>query len=492
MCTRTDYREAIRRIYYDDKQPRQTVTPQLVYQAAATVEQLFPPKDTDEAFRTLTALNLLNTAVKLPWGALMVTYDYIKGFAACLFTALAYTQLPGVSIYWDRQDDVAYFRIYGVQISFHHVTRLADFAGVLPLVNHEPQQWDGLRLQRVSVELFRMANAAPWTCNQSEREYLNRSMQHFEPPDLRGLERQNRTRYADGYATLRLALNFNIWRSDFFILHRRKDRRDFPVMRYDGQNYRELMAFLTDRQQKIPQRSRKTLTEGHLYYVTPQMRISSLQVSRYILCLTQNSYLRVGHRLYNLCLSYSMARYLSMLFPTLLFVNTLNYNHFKSAQKYYACKDIATVPFDSEARRLKVWIPVDIRGQLQGFDPSTLPSWLVNDYVNTEEYYQEFEFTYRNNRFGILAYRQFHLLPPVYKHIRIANYYAYVMRDDDKMAIYSLHEEQFVSRFIYDCVWYDQTRCAILAHCDGKTIVIHQFLPELHKLRQITKRKRAK
>ena len=480
MYTRTDYRKEIRRIYFDDKLPRKAVTPTLVYQAAATVEQLFPPKDANETFCILAALNLLNTAVKLPWGAQLVTYDYIKGFAACLFTALAYVQLSDVSIYWDKLEDVAYFRIYGVQISFHHVTRFASFVEVLPLVNHTPQQWDGLRLQLVSVEVFQMANATPWPCSLRDREYLKYAMRNFEPPDLSQLEKQNRPRYANGYETLRLVLNFNIWRSDFFILHRRKDCRDFPVMRYDGQNYRELMMFLTDKHPQIPRRSRKTLTPGHLYYITPQMRISSLHVSRYILCLTQNSYLRIGRTLYNLCLSYSMARYLSMLFPTLLFVNTLNYNRLKSAQKYYACKDIATVPLDSEARRLRVWMAVDIRGQLCNFDPSTLPSWLVNDYVNTEEYYQEFEFTYRNGRFGILAYRQFHLLPPVYKHIFITNYYAQVMRDDNKIAIYSLHEERFVSDFVYDRIWYDHTHCAIFGLRDGKTTVIYQFLPEVY------------
>ena len=457
------------------------VTPKLVFQAALIVEELFPPKNADEAFSILTALNLLNAAVKLPWGCKLTTYGYVKGFAACLFTAQAYLQLPGVAIYWDKQEDVAYFRIHGVQISFHHVTRFTNFIEVLPLVNHTPQQWDGLRLQLICVELFLMANTTPWPCSPQDQKYLKYMMQNFEPPDLIELEKQSRTRYADGYATLRLVLNFNIWRSDFFILHRRKDRRDFPVMRYDGQNYRELMTFLTDRHPQIAQRNKMTLTIGHLYYITPQMRISSLQVSRYILCLTQNSYLKIGHRLYNLCLSYSMARYLSMLFPTLLFVNTLNYNRFKSAQKYYACKDIATVPLDSEARRLKVWIPVDIRGQLQGFDTSTLPAWLVNDYVNTKEYYQEFEFTYHNNHFGILAYRQFRLLPPIYKHISITNYYAQVMRDDDKIAIYSLHDEQFVSGFIYDRVWYDHPHCAILGRCDSKTTVIYQFLPELYK-----------
>ena len=456
------------------------ITPKLVFQAAFIVEELFPPKDADEAFSILTALNLLNAAVKLPWGSKLTTYGYVKGFAACLFTAQAYLQLPSVAIYWDKQEDVAYFRIHGVQISFHHVTRFADFIEVLPLVNHTPQQWDGLRLQLVGAELFLMANT-PKQCSPQDKKYLKYTMQNFAPPDLSELKRQNRTRYANGYAMLRLVLNFNIWRSDLFILHRRKDHRDFPVMRYDGQNYRELMMFLTDKHPQVSQRSRKTLTAGRLYYITPQMRISSLQVSRYILCLTQNNYLRIGHTLYNLCLSYSMARYLSMLFPTLLFVNTLNYNRLKSAQKYYACKDIATVPLDSEARRLKVWMAVDIRGQLQDFDTSTLPAWLVNDYVNTEEYYQKFEFTYHNNHFGILAYRQFRLLPPIYKRIFITNYYAQVTRDDGKIAIYSLHEERFVSGFVYDRVWYDNIHCAILGLCNGETTIIYQFLPELHK-----------
>ncbi|MBQ8487408.1 MAG: hypothetical protein IJ533_10225 [Prevotella sp.] len=481
MSTTTNYKDEVCSIYHDSKQPRLPVTPQLVYQAANTVEHLFPPHSTDDAFKILAALNLLNAAVKMPWGAQMVTYAYIKGYAACMFTVQAYRQLPDLFIYWDKDDDVAYFRVYGIQISFHHVTRFAHFAEVLPIVNHMEQKWDGLRLQLIATELFLMANPTTCPCCTAEEEDLSHIMLNFKQPDLTPIIEKYHKSYADGYATLRLVLNFNIWHSDLFVLYRRKDNHDFPVMRFTGQNYKELMTFLTEENPKVPLRNKKHLHPGCLYYVSPQMRICCLPVSRYILCLTQNSYLRVGHSIYNLCLSYSMARYLAMLFPTLLFVNTLEYNRIKTEQKYYALKDIATEPLDSEARRLKVWIAIDIRGQLQHFDPSTLPGWLINDYVNTPPYYQEFEKTIQAGRYGILAYRKHHLLPPVYKNIYITNYHARVTRDDDKMAIYSLHAEQFISPFVYDRIWYDSDHCVILGLVDGEITVVYQFLPEIYR-----------
>ena len=476
-----NFRDEVRRIYYDNLQQRLPVNAELVYEAASVVEHLFPPQDTDEAFRILTALNLLNTAVKLPWGAQMVTYAYIKGYAACMFVVQAYKQLPSLYIYLDDADDVAYFRVYGVQISFHHLVRTPELAEVLLIANNSPQRWDGLRLQLIAVELFRLANPVALPCTYPQQQRLGLLMLNFTKPNLAPLMARYQQRFANGYATLRLVLNFNIWRSSLFVLHRRKDNLDFPVMRFTGQNYRELMDFLTDYHPKTPIRNKTKLVKGGLYFVSPQMRITCLPVSRYILCLTKNSYLRVGHTIYNLCLSYSMARYLASLFPTLLFVNTLEYNRMKTEQKYYAVKDLATEPLDSEARRLKVWIPIDFRGQFTDFDPSTLPLWLVNDYVNTPAYYQEFELTSENGRYGILAYRKYQLLPPVFKNIRIVRYHARVTRDDGKMAIYSLQEEQFRSGFIYDRIWYESNCCVILGLIDGEVSVIYQFLPELYR-----------
>lgn len=501
-----DYSEAIRRIYDDYTIPRIEVTREMVYKAAFVTESRFPPADKDDVFAILAALNLLNTVVKLPWGRKLVTYNYIKGLAAAMFTELTFRKIEGIDLYYDRGEDIVYFRVYDIQISFHHPARYGSIEEAIIANQLTPQQWDGLRLQKVAAELFHMAVPKPPVCSTVEKAYLQGVMKHaaggllkesplkekcmegspsdeglMEEPALEECaEEKECILPTDSYSELQMILNFNIWRCNKVTLHHRKDHRDVPIIRYTGQNYDELTKFLTQNRPYIPRRYKSAFLRGCLYCISAKLRIIRLPVSQYIMTLTQNSFIKKGGRLFNLCLSYSMARYLSMLFPNLMFVNTLDYNRMAtSSKKYYATKDIATVPMTSKARQLKVWIAIDIGGELTDFDPYTLPEWLVSDYANTDIFFREFEKIRKNGHVGILAYREILLLPPVYRRIDFAGYQAYVKRDDGKVAVYSLHKEAFISDFVYDRVWYENLHCAVMGMKDGKITVIYQFLPEI-------------
>lgn len=139
-----------------------------VFQAGLVVETCFPPATEDDAFRVLTALNLLNAAVKQPGGAELVSYAYIKGMAACLFVHLLLHPLPGVEPYWDADERIAYFRVRGWQVSFHYVLFTPTMRRVVERSQLRPQTWDGLRLQMVAADLFLLANpqAAFFPCEQ--------------------------------------------------------------------------------------------------------------------------------------------------------------------------------------------------------------------------------------------------------------------------------------------------------------------------------------
>lgn len=56
--------------------------------AATVVERYFPPKNVNEAYAIVAALNRLNALVKQPQGSHVVSYGYIKGMVACMFLLL--------------------------------------------------------------------------------------------------------------------------------------------------------------------------------------------------------------------------------------------------------------------------------------------------------------------------------------------------------------------------------------------------------------------
>ena len=215
---------------------------------------------------------------------------------------------------------------------------------------------------------------------------------------------------------------------------------------------------------------------GRYYFLNRLKRVTWVSEYWKVLFLTQNNYLKDGSRYKNLCITYNIARYLALHFPSLRFACTLNFNRLQVRPRLYTLSALECVPAGSNARRLKVWLVVDHDNSLKGFDAALLPAWLIDEYMSAEDYYAEYEIVSgANGRKGIYAYRHHHLLPPVYRDIQIRNYYAYVTGDNGRQAIYSLAQERFVSDFIYQEVYYDTRLGAIVGKVDGAEHIVYVF-----------------
>ena len=460
--------------------------------AGVVVETLYPPATAMDALHVLVALNLLNAYVKQPDGTDTVTYTYIKGMAASLFARLLESPIDGVSVYLDRTDHVAYFKALGVQISFHYVPLYRELTDHLPEACCHPQNWEGRQLQKVAVQLFRRFCPDGLPVNADLLTTVRHRMLHYNRPTLQIADKptdstspcaipKHRRRIAppfceDKEASLQMAFVFNIWQQSKFTLWRRKDNRLLNVNRYNGTNYHRLIDFLVGSLPRVYRRSQTTMECKKLYHVSPQKLIRCISPSYHMLTLTRNNYLLIGKRFYNLCFTSGIARYLAVLYPRLRFVCTLNYNRLSATRRYFGLTDLYRVPIQSRSRYLKVWMAYDPRFLLRNFDPTTLPQPLIDDYMEAEDYYKEFEII-RNHLGlkGIYAYRHYHLLPPVYPEIRIRNYHAYVLNDQGLWAIYALCEECFRTDFIFERIWYDSDNGAIVGAIDGVRHTIFQF-----------------
>lgn len=486
----TDFSEEVSRLYANCADHALPLNEEYALRAGLIVERLFPPATTDAAFQILASLNLLNAVVKHAWGRKVVGYAYIKGMAASLLQWLLLHPVEGVSPYWDAVDRIVYFRVWGVQISFHYIPMTEELLACLSDAVMPHQEWTGIQLQKIAVEVFNLAVHDAGAYDVHDEHYVRHVLTHCwlppgEEPPAKPLEEHypdpgSQCQYLpfteDKMLSLHTALHFHIWRQGVFTLWRRKDKRPLPLVRFDGTNYRAAMNYLLAEDPRIPRRSRKSLKKGCFYYVSPKKRITCLNRSNYVLRLTQNSYLRTAGGYRNLCVTYGIARYLSLLYPTLKFVCTLNINHLTEQRIFYSYTELSRVPLPSPARMLKVWIVVDTKNLLDDFSTELLPQTLIDDYLQTEDYYQEFEIVHDSRGMkGIVAYRRFTILPTAYRDIRLYNYHADVLGDNGLWAIFSLNQERFVSDFIYSSIWYDWYRGAIMGMVDGDERIIYSF-----------------
>ena len=480
------------------------------YMAGATVERLFPPQTTADVYAVVAALNLLNAVVKLPWGPRVVTYAYIKGMAACTFLWLLRHPVEGVRIYWEQDTCVTYFLVNGTQFSFHYVPLLDKYRR---RYNRLPVQvWNGIHLQPVALSLFLPVSPFPEdmvVTPRLRRRLLNfsffsirlllRDTVHISPPYIyqrkcrrpRIKERCSvvlnsqqpccNSRQDRSLAVLKTALTFHLWTTPQCELCRPRDHWHVVLKRYDGSNYRQLAQYITHRHGAVGMRPESTLVSGRLYYVQRTDHLcTSLRPSRHLQLLAQYNFLKQKRHFCSLCITYRLACHLAQLFPSLRFINVLNYARTTVHHRLYTARGLFSVPPGSKARRLKVWMVVDVYQQLRYFDVNSLPADLLAEYAATPDYTELYQLTHRRGKVGLLAYSRFHLLPPVYSAIHLYGNFAHVLRDDHKIAIYSLVRERFVSGFIFDSIWHDTYREAIMGRINGKVVVIHQFGPTHH------------
>ena len=111
----------------------------------------------DDYFSCFAALNLLNAAIKTPNWKKLLTYSFIKGHATRLWTHCIYHPTKGLEFYYNAEENVLYFKIYGVVFSYHNVNQNSKAQLLYEASQQNPIEWPGIRLQKFPVELWEMS-----------------------------------------------------------------------------------------------------------------------------------------------------------------------------------------------------------------------------------------------------------------------------------------------------------------------------------------------
>lgn len=111
-------------------------------------------------FRVLSALNLLNTAIKDRRWKHELSYGFIKGRAAKLFEQWIINPVDGVKAYYDEREGAVLFEVDGVVFSYHRIGFSERIKSFIHSPANKPIEWAGVRLQKIPLELFDLALAS--------------------------------------------------------------------------------------------------------------------------------------------------------------------------------------------------------------------------------------------------------------------------------------------------------------------------------------------
>ena len=114
----------------------------------------------DDYFRALSALNLLNSAIKDKRWKRQLSYGFIKGQASSLFEQWIEEPVKGVKAYYDGKERAVFFDLAGVVFSYHNIRLSDSIRSFVKSAANKPIAWPGIRLQRIPVELFDLALAS--------------------------------------------------------------------------------------------------------------------------------------------------------------------------------------------------------------------------------------------------------------------------------------------------------------------------------------------
>jgi len=112
------------------------------------------PKNEDELFLMLCALNLLNAAIKTELFKDSLSYDLIKTNAAKLVAVIDVLKNNDVSYYYNKDEYCLYLKFGDVVFSFHHVPLTSE---ILKASYASPISWPGIRLQKIAQPLMDLA-----------------------------------------------------------------------------------------------------------------------------------------------------------------------------------------------------------------------------------------------------------------------------------------------------------------------------------------------
>ena len=113
----------------------------------------------NDVFMKLCSLNLLNASIKDKEYKKELSYGYIKPRVSWLVNFLASHLENGYAdeLYYDTQGQCMYIRCYGILFSFHNIIVTKEDSTFANSALNHPVEWDGIRLQPISKDLFLLA-----------------------------------------------------------------------------------------------------------------------------------------------------------------------------------------------------------------------------------------------------------------------------------------------------------------------------------------------
>jgi len=114
------------------------------------------PSSTKELFLILSAMNLINAAIKTKEFKCEIYYGMLKQhLSKLLVNVLDNEQLKfDAQIYIDRAQNCVYIEIYGLQYSFHNITIYEQLDNFVNSPQNKPAIWKEIPLQKMAAELF--------------------------------------------------------------------------------------------------------------------------------------------------------------------------------------------------------------------------------------------------------------------------------------------------------------------------------------------------
>ena len=111
-------------------------------------------EDSKVLFLLLSAINLLNAAIKTEKHKSQLFYGFIKTKVSKIADAiiLSPSTYEDTSIFYDSAQKCMYFEVFGVIFSFHQIMETKLIKNVA--AKNTPIQWTGVRLQRIAQNLF--------------------------------------------------------------------------------------------------------------------------------------------------------------------------------------------------------------------------------------------------------------------------------------------------------------------------------------------------
>lgn len=115
--------------------------------------------DSKSLFLLLSALNLLNAAIKIEKHKSQLYHGFIKSKVSKIADVIIQdpTSFASTSLFYDSVQKCMYFEVFGVIFSFHQILETKLIKNVAS--KNTPIQWTGVRLQRIAQRVYELAKA---------------------------------------------------------------------------------------------------------------------------------------------------------------------------------------------------------------------------------------------------------------------------------------------------------------------------------------------